>query len=253
MERRITFVNHATLLIEIDGASILTDPIYGLMVSPVVPRLRRPGIPFDDLPPIDLILISHNHYDHLHLRTLRRLARRNPSTIILPAGDTKYGRRAGFQDIAETQWWESVERKGARITAVPAKHLAGRFPWGRNRSICNGYVVEAGDTALYYAGDTGYSETFKEIGKRFELDGALLPIGAYKPYDWFREIHLNPRTAVQAFLDLQAKFLVPYHWGTFKISDEPMSEPPAFLKQEAERSGISDRVHILKNGEFFAW
>ena len=253
MERRITFVNHATLLIEIGGVSILTDPIYSLMVSPVVPRLRRPGIPFDNLPPIDLILISHNHYDHLHLRTLRRLARRNPSTLFLPSGDGTYGRRAGFRDIVEIPWWASVERNGVRVTAVPAKHTAGRFPWDRNKSTCNGYVLETNGTRLYYAGDTGYSVLFKEIGERFTIDGALLPIGAYKPYDWFREIHLNPHSAVQAFLDLEAKFFVPYHWGTFKISDEPMSEPPVLLRQEAERFEISDRVHILRNGESFSW
>lgn len=253
MKRRITFVNHATLLIELDGVNILTDPIYGLMVSPVVPRLQRPGIPLDDLPPLDLILISHNHYDHLHLGTLRRLARRDPTTILLPLGDARYGQRSGFQDIVETRWWETVKRKGTRITAVPAKHEGGRFPWGRDKSICCGYVLEASGTTLYYAGDTGYAEMFKEIGARFKPEGALLPIGAYKPYDWFREIHLNPRSAVQAFLDLGAQFLVPYHWGTFKISDEPMSEPPALLRQEAEKSGILNCVHLLNNGESFSW
>lgn len=248
---RTTFINHATTLIELNGVHLITDPVYTRTVAFILPRLRKPGIPFENLPPIEFILISHNHYDHLNLRTLRRLRRKHQSTIIVPHGVAHYARKTGFKDIIEMNWWDTYEKSGLHITCVPAKHFSGRTPWDRNKSLYCGYVVESNGCCVYYAGDTGYGDFFKEIAKRFVPNVALLPIGAYKPYEWFKKIHMSPHAALQAFLDLRAQHLVPIHWGTFKISDEPFHEPPLLLRKEAERLGITERVHILHNGENF--
>ena len=248
MNPRITFINHATVLIQINGVNIITDPIYSSSVGWVAPRLQRPGIPFEELPHIDLILISHNDYDHLSMRTLRKLRRQNQSTVLVPIGDAKYAHKAGFTEVFELNFWEKFERYGTRITCVPAKHKGNRMPLQRNKQLCCGYVIERDSKVIYFAGDTGYGEHFREISSHFLLNVAMLPIGAYKPHEWFREIHLNPQMAIKAFLDLKAKLLIPIHWGTFKISDEPLREPPILLLEEAKRFGIVDSVRILENG-----
>jgi L-ascorbate metabolism protein UlaG (beta-lactamase superfamily) len=251
MPDSITFINHATVLLQLGRINILTDPIYSRTVSFLFPRRQKPGIPFEDLPPIDYILISHNDYDHLNMRTLRRLRRRSSSTILLPRGLERYARRAGFPDIIELRWWEELKRDGINIVCVPAKHSSKRRPNDPSRSACCGYLVQADGRTVYFAGDTGYADFFDELGRRYSIDVALLPIGAYKPYNWFKNIHLHPHTAIQAFLDLRARHLIPIHWGTFWISDEPMDEPPILLREEAERHGIQTRVHTLENGEHF--
>ena len=249
----ITLINHATALLQLAGVNILTDPVYSLTLGFYIPRLRKPGIPFNELPRIDIILISHADYDHLNLRTLRGLRRKNQSTIVFPHGLSKYGRRSGFSNVFELNLWDKVETNNLRITCVPAKHSNKRLPWDRKSTLAGGYVIESTNSAVYFAGDTGYGEHFGEIAQRFSIDVALLPVGAYKPYEWFKEIHLNPETAVTAFTDLKAKTLIPIHWGTFKISDEPLGEPPILLKEHAQRAGIQEKVHVLKNGESFSW
>lgn len=248
----VTFINHATLLIDFDGMRILTDPVFSWTVSYFLPRLKKPGISLDRLPPIDIILISHDHYDHLNLRSLRRLRRKHQSLLCTARGLGKYATRSRFRDYRELEWWESFETASLTITSVPARHISGRKPWDHNESGYCGFVVEAGDCTVYFAGDSGYGEHFAEISRRFSIDIALLPIGAYKPYEWFKNIHMTPHTALQAFVDLKARHLIPVHWGTFKISDEPMAEPPQLLQQEAERLGFLDKVHILDNGESFS-
>lgn len=251
MPDSVTFINHATVLIRLNGCALLTDPVYSFSVSYFLPRLKKPGIPFDRLPPIDDVLISHNHYDHLNLRTLRRIRKAFNPTIIVPRGVARYARRTGFQKIVELDWWQQFESGKVKVTSVPARHFSGRMLWDRNRSGYCGYVITSGAKSVYFAGDTAYDTLFGQVASKFSIDVALLPIGAYKPYEWFKKIHLNPQSAIQAFSDLHAKHLVPIHWGTFKISDEPMAEPPGLLQEEAERRGISDRVHILGNGESF--
>jgi len=248
MTGSITFINHASVLISIDGSHIITDPNYNRSVGWVAPRMQKPGIPFNDLPRIDQILISHSDYDHLSMRTLRRLRRRNQSTVLVPHGDAKYARKAGFETICEMNLWQTYECNHTRITCVPAKHKSNRALFQRIKQMCCGYVIENHDTVVFFAGDTGYGGHFKEIASRFSIKAALLPIGAYKPHNWFRELHLNPETAVQAFLDLKAEILIPIHWGTFKISDEPLREPPILLLEQASRHGVTDKIHILKNG-----
>jgi N-acyl-phosphatidylethanolamine-hydrolysing phospholipase D len=248
MNSRITFINHASVLIQLDGTAILTDPIYTRSVGWIAPRMQRPGILIENLPRIDVILLSHNDYDHLSMRTLRKLRRRNQSAVFVPSGDAKYARKAGYTDVHEMNHWDACELGGLQITCVPARHKSNRMPLQRTKKLCCGYVVQKDDKAVYFAGDTGYGEHFKEIASHFSLDVALLPIGAYKPYEWFREIHLNPQTAVQAFIDLKAKLFVPIHWGTFKISDEPLHEPPVLLLVEAGKRGIAGDICVLQNG-----
>jgi L-ascorbate metabolism protein UlaG (beta-lactamase superfamily) len=249
MAASITYVNHATLLIQLNGVTVLTDPIYSRTITFFIPRRQKPGIPFAQLPSIDYIVVSHSDYDHLNLKTLRMLRRRGTTTIVVPHGLSRYCRKAGFEDIIELRSWESAERPNARITCTPAKHQSKRTAWDRTGSSCCGFVIEAHGQTVFFAGDTGYDLFFSELGGRFSIDAALLPIGAYKPEKWFKNLHLHPATALRAFQDLRAKHLVPYHWGTFWISDEPMAEPPQLLLAEAERQNIRERVHVLNNCE----
>ena len=253
MEHRITFINHATVLLELDGKNILTDPVFCFAISYWIPRLRRAGLKLEELPPIDAILLSHNHYDHLNFKSLRALQRRFDPEIVVPQGDGRYARKLGFRHIHEMRWWESISVTGLTVHAVPARHTGGRLPWNKERSLCCGYVVETKNTSVYFAGDTAYDSFFTDIAKKFHLDVALLPIGAYKPHAWFEHIHLNPATAFRAFKETKAKHLIPVHWGTFKISDEPMDEPPRLLLKEASKSVVSNAVHILQNGESFVF
>jgi L-ascorbate metabolism protein UlaG (beta-lactamase superfamily) len=251
MPDSITLINHATVLIQLGGINILTDPIYSWTISYMFPRMQKAGIPLRDLPHIDHVLVSHSDYDHLNMKTLRRLRRRGGSTIILPKGIGSYGHRAGFPRVIEMNYWETFEDGGVKITSVPAKHVSKRKPVAADTNACAGFVVEADNRSVYFAGDTAYAEFFKEIGSRYKIDVALLPIGAYKPEKWFKNLHLHPVTALQAFQDLRARHLVPIHWGTFWISDEPMEEPPQKLRAEAQRCSVQDGVHILRNGESF--
>ena len=249
MALKITFINHATLLVQMNGINILTDPIYSRTVSFAFPRRQKPGIPFEDLPPIDYIVVSHSDYDHLNIKTLRMLRRRGLSTLVIPRGLARYAQKVGIDNVVEVSTWESYERPGLTITCTPAKHHSKRTAWDRTGSACCGFVLQTKDHTVYFAGDTGYAEFFAELGSRFSIDAALLPIGAYKPERWFKNLHLHPATAFRAFLDLKALHLIPYHWGTFWISDEPMAEPPQLLLAESERFGLRDKVHILNNGE----
>jgi L-ascorbate metabolism protein UlaG (beta-lactamase superfamily) len=249
MALKITLINHATLLVQMDGINILTDPIYSRTVSFTFPRRQKPGVPFEDLPPINYILVSHSDYDHLNLKTLRMLRRKGPSTLVIPRGLARYAEKAGIEDVVEVSTWETCERPDLTITCTPAKHHSKRTAWDRTGSACCGFVLQTKNHTIYFAGDTGYDEFFAELGSRFLLDAALLPIGAYKPERWFKNVHLHPATAIQAFLDVKARHLVPYHWGTFWISDEPMDEPPRLLLAESERLKLRDRVHVLNNGE----
>ncbi len=231
------------------GVNILTDPTYNHSVGLIAPRMQKPGIPFKQLPHIDLILISHNDYDHLSIRTLRRLRRRHESTVIVPLGDRKYASRSGFSRVEEMDVWNSFDAGGVTVHCVPAKHKSNRAPFQRNKRLCCGYIIEGHGKSVFFAGDTGYGGHFREIGERYRPAVALLPIGGYKPAKWLGETHLDPLTAVRAFLDLGAELMVPVHWGTFKISDEPLREPPALLVQEAGRLKIAERVKVLANGE----
>ena len=174
------------------------------------------------------------------------------ASIVVPSGLANYAQRVGFQKVIEMNWWNEKALDDILVTSVPAQHSGTRMLFDRGKSLACGYVLQSKNGSVYFAGDTGYGDFLKEIGSKFPLDVALLPIGSYKPYEWFKDIHLNPQSAVQGFLDVRARNLVPIHWGTFKISDEPMSEPPILIMNEAVKCGVQDRVHILRNGGRFS-
>ncbi|MHA7835724.1 MAG: MBL fold metallo-hydrolase, partial [Algiphilus sp.] len=204
---RLTFINHATVLVQVDGLNVLTDPIWSQRASPlswVGPRrYRPPGIRFSDLPPIDVVVISHNHYDHLDIPTMRRLAAAHQPLFVVPAGDQVLLERAGIAPVLALDWWQSQRlANGCALTAVPVKHWSGRTLGDRNLSLWAGYVIESAGGPIYFAGDTGYDDHFAEAYARFgPMRAALLPIGAYKPRWLTAYQHMDPTDAVRAHLD----------------------------------------------------
>jgi L-ascorbate metabolism protein UlaG (beta-lactamase superfamily) len=229
---RLTWLGHASWLVQGAGASVLIDPVLGPSISGFIRRNAGPGLTADQLPRIDASLVTHNHYDHLDLPTLMAVG----APVV--AG---LGTRPDLRDLRciELAWWERHQVGGLTLTFIPSQHWSRRGLADVNRALWGGFVVEGGGVRVYHAGDSAYFEGFGEIGRRFpELDAALLPIGAYDP-EWFmRSQHMNPEEAVQAFLDLGARRLVAMHWGTFKLTDEPLDEPPRRLRQEWARRGL---------------
>lgn len=242
----VTWCGHASVLTRLGGQAILSDPIWSARAARVVRRLTPPAPAWDRLPPIRLVTISHNHYDHLDARTLRRL--RKTATFLVPKGVGKWFRRRRFPTVSEFSWWETKEFDGIRATFVPTQHFSGRSLWDRNKTWWGGWVLEGHRHRVWHTGDTGYFEGFKEIGSRFRrIDVACVPIGAYEPRWFMKSMHVNPDEAGQAFLDARARYLLPMHWGTFRLSDEAMDEPPrrirAFFqarKLDAKRLWLSD-------------
>ncbi|HEY6929107.1 MAG TPA: MBL fold metallo-hydrolase [Thermoanaerobaculia bacterium] len=253
---RVTVINHATVLVQTADVNILTDPVWSDRVSPVSwagPRRHRPpGIRFEDLPQIDLILLSHNHYDHLDLPTLELLERRDRPTIFCGLGVGDLLRRKGLREVVELDWWESVTaRRGLDVASVPVQHFSGRGFFDRNRTLWAGFVVSGTAGKVFFAGDTGYGPHFTQIRQRFgTIRLALLPIGASRP-EWFMgPVHISPREALAAHGDLEAQTSVGIHYGTFQLTDEGQDEPP----EEIERSlrewpGTKPRFWLLANGE----
>jgi L-ascorbate metabolism protein UlaG (beta-lactamase superfamily) len=242
---RLTWLGHASWLVQAEGSSLLIDPVLGERISGVIRRNVPPGIPADRLPRIDACLVTHNHRDHLDLSTLRRVG----APVWVGKGTAPLVRRAGLV-AHELAWWEPARIGAAAVTFVPSQHWSRRGLFDMNEMLWGGFVVEGGGASVYHAGDTAYFAGFSEIGRRFPgLAGAMLPIGAYDP-PWFMESqHMNPEHAVQAFLDLGARDLLAMHWGTFKLTDEPLDEPPARLRAEWARRGLTPgRMRILPVG-----
>jgi len=254
-ETAITFVNHITFLVQFAGLNLLTDPVYSERVSPfrsVGPRrVRAPGIAFESLPPIDLVLLSHNHYDHLDLATLRRLAAVHAPRVVTGLGNAAFLREHGVADVVELDWWQSRDERGAVVTLVPARHWSGRGVRGRNRTLWGGFVLGRGATQLYFAGDTGYGEHFAEIRRRHgAVDLALLPIGAYEPRWFMREQHMDPDDAVRAHLDLAARTSIATHFGCFQLTDEGIDDPIRELDAARLRHGVpAAAFQVLEVGE----
>jgi L-ascorbate metabolism protein UlaG (beta-lactamase superfamily) len=242
----VTFVGHATLLLQWKGLNILTDPNFVPRV--VVPkRLVEPGIPIEQLPPLDLIVISHAHLDHLVKPSLRKLGKEVP--VVVPTGLAELITPLGFRRVYELNWWDVYEGDGFKVVHVPAKHWGRRTPRDRERGY-GGFVIERHGHHVYFAGDTAYFQGFLEIGRAFPIDLALLPIGAYRPLS-FRQVHCNPEDALQAFEDMQARYMVPIHWGTFRLTNEPIHEPTTWLARLCSNNGFADRVKILQHGQTF--
>lgn len=227
---RVTFVNHSTFLLQTAGLNLLTDPVWSQRVSPVwfagPKRHRNPGIRFEDLPQIDAILISHNHYDHFDAPTLRKLAARHRSTVFCPLGVAARLRRIGFQQIIELDWWQSALWSGFEMHCVPAQHFSARGPFDRNRALWCGWIVQSSSGPIYFAGDTGFGPFFEEIARDFPNPrAAVLPIGAYEP-EWFMgPVHMTPEQALQAHVILGSNLSIASHYGTFALADDAETAP----------------------------
>ncbi|BFH70841.1 membrane protein [Paenibacillus dendritiformis] len=257
----ITWIGHSTFLLQIGGLNIATDPVWAASMA-MEKRLSPPGIPIDRMPPLDVILISHSHYDHLHMGSLRRLA--GPRTLLVVPGGLKAKMvRKGFPQTVELEWWKELVIGSVRVTFVPAQHWTRRTLSDMNRSHWGGYVlerveVEAVETGerppaketVYFAGDSGYFRGFREIGRRFAIDVALMPIGAYEP-EWFMSRqHVTPEEALQAFEDVGAKLMIPMHYGAFKLADDTPKEALDRLEAERLRRNLDEaKVKLLALGE----
>jgi L-ascorbate metabolism protein UlaG (beta-lactamase superfamily) len=253
---RVTFINHATVLIQTAGLNVLTDPIWSDRCSPISwlgpKRVRPPGIRFEDLPPIDVVLISHDHYDHMDLPTLRRLDEKFHPRFFTGLGNAAILKDGSVPSAHELDWWQSAPlAAGVTLTAVPAQHFSNRSLSDRNNTLWEGFVIQGPAGAIYFAGDTGYGPHFAEIRKRFgSIRLAMLPIGAYDP-EWFMGmIHENPAQAVQAQRDLGASTAVAIHFGTFPLADDGQTEPLEALRVALQQAGPSrPRFWALGFGE----
>ncbi len=255
-EIAITFVNHATFLIQTGGAAILTDPVWSERASPfrrIGPRrVRHPGVAFADLPKIDVVLVSHNHYDHLDIPTLARLRQRFAPAVLAAAGDSRLLGPLRFTRLHELDWWDAIAFSDAlRITFVPAQHFSARGLFDRRKSLWGGYVIETAGRRVYFGGDTGYSTHFADIKARLGApDIALLGIGSYEPRWFMRPIHMNPAEAVRAHRDLGARQSIGMHFGTFRLTAEAIGAPQAELKRALAASGIAESEFVtLHEGE----
>ena len=253
---RVTFVNHATVLIQMDGLNLLTDPVWSERVSPVSfagPRRHRPpGIRFSDLPPLDAILVSHNHYDHMDVPTLRRLTAAGHPRLFTGLGNAAFLSGQGIANARDLDWWDSVTlAPGVALTAVPARHFSSRSPFDRDRALWCGFVVSGPSGSIYFAGDTGWGSHFQMIRDRFpNLRLALLPIGAYRPRWFMSQAHIDPEEAVRAHEVLGAQTSVAIHFGTFAQADDGEMEPLDVLKAAlARRPEPKPRFLALDNGE----
>jgi L-ascorbate metabolism protein UlaG (beta-lactamase superfamily) len=244
----LTWVGHATWLVRLAGRTLVTDPNWSTSLGPGITRNVPPGVPLERARP-DIVLISHNHRDHLDAPTIDRLG--PTPTYIVPAGLGAFFRRRGCAKVIELDWWADAVVDGVRVTFVPSQHWSQRGIADRNDTLWGGFVASAGGKSVYFAGDTAYFGGFRAIGERFPgIDAALLPIGAYDP-EWFMRVqHMHPDDALRAFLDLGARLFCAMHWGTFKLTDEPLDEPPILLEQARAREQVPrDKVWIPAIGE----
>ena len=239
----VTFVGHATFLVQVGTTSLLTDPVWAGRASPVSfagpRRVRAPGVRFDDLPPISLVLLSHNHYDHCDLGTLRALGRRFQPRLVAPIDNGRLLRSAGIREVEELDWWQRASTAPLPVTLTPAQHFSARGPFDRNRALWGGFLIEASGCRILFAGDSGYGPHFREIAARLSpIDLALLPIGAYEPRWFMKDIHMNPAEAVQAHLDLGARRSLAMHYGTFQLTPEGVDEPVRELTKALQERGV---------------
>ncbi|MEM7385367.1 MAG: MBL fold metallo-hydrolase [Verrucomicrobiota bacterium] len=238
-----TWIGHASFLLQTPDHNIAIDPNWALWHS-IVRRVRRPGLALRDLPDIDLVLVSHAHFDHLHRPSLQAIANRQP--IVVPQGVGSLVERLGFGEIHELKWWESKTINGVEITLTPARHWGARYVHDVHRGF-GGFLIGAEGKTVFHSGDSAYFDEFTNIGSGQEIDLALLPIGAYDAPSG-RPVHMNPEEAVQAFVDLKARTMVPMHYGTFPLGSEPIEEPVLRLAEAAVKRSIPDQVKILEEG-----
>jgi N-acyl-phosphatidylethanolamine-hydrolysing phospholipase D len=261
MQPAMTWVGHATMLVQANGLNVLTDPVFSERASPVQfagpKRAQPPGLALAQLPPIDVVLISHNHYDHLDKNTVVELSRRSQGAtlFIVPLGVKSWFLDVGITNVKELDWWEGVVVKGVEFNFTPVQHWSARGLGDRSQTLWGGWAVFGTDMHWYFSGDTGYSQDFVDTQKRFAsrqtpaqgggFDVALLAVGAYEPRWFMKEQHINPAEAVQIHLDLKAKRSVGVHWGTFALTDEPLDQPPKDLAAARQAANITDDDFFL--------
>lgn len=251
----VTFIGHSTFLIQTSHGNILTDPVYAERAGPWglggPRRARAPGVAFADLPPIAVVLLSHNHYDHCDLRALAAIERAWSPTFVTPIGNARVLKKSGAARVHELDWWDSAGGMPFDVTLTPAQHFSARTPFDRNRALWGGFVVAARGRRIYFAGDTGYMPFFRHVPQRVgAIDVALLPIGAYEPRWFMKDIHMNPAESVQAHIDVGARLSIASHFGTFQLTPEGIDEPPAALALALRERGVpGDTFRVLEVGQ----
>lgn len=252
----LTWIGHASVFLQIKNINILLDPVFSERISPVHffgPKRQAP-LPFqlDDLPPIDLVLISHNHYDHLDLPTLKKIANKpgKKTLFLVPRGDQALLNSEGIKNVNELDWWKEITIENLKLTFVPSQHWSQRTLFNRNKSLWGGWHISSPQLKVLYTGDTGYSKDFQDIHKKLgDVDVALIPLGSYEPRWFMKTYHINPEEAVKIHNDLQAKLSIGIHWGTFRLSDEPMMAPPKDLEKALKKINHKGHFQTIKPGE----
>lgn len=254
----ITWIGHATMLLQLDGKNILTDPHFSDRASPVQwtgpKRVVPPGIPLEDLPPIDMVIISHDHYDSLDKGTIINLHNReggDRTFFFVPLGFRNWFDNLEITNIAEMDWWDTVNEGGLTFIPVPIQHWSKRSPFSRNKTLWSGWVIHSKDFRFFFAGDSGYGPHFREIGEKLgPFDLSAIPIGAYEPRWFMKNHHMNPEEAVMVHHDVRSRKSVAMHWGTFMLTDEPLDEPPQLLRKAMKEQGVADKEFlVLRHGE----
>ena len=253
-ELGVTFIGHSSFLLQIGGKSVLIDPVFAKRLV-VLRRQRRPGVQITDLPAIDVVFLTHAHMDHLNLPSLRAVARTTrrlrgeAPVVVVPNGVEDLVRTLGFARVERMSWWQERVVEGLHVTMTPCQHWGARMFKDTHREF-GGYCLrpESGGRSVYHSGDTAYFGGFREIGARLRPDVALMPVGAYFP-DTYRSVHTSPEEAVRGFLETGAEWMVPMHYGTFRLGREPMEEPLERLAAETARLGLGSRVRVVPEGE----
>lgn len=250
---QMTWIGHSTWLVQVGGLNILTDPIYSEVCAPVPSRqLRRhsrPGVAWEHLPRIDVVLLSHAHYDHLDRPTIERLGA-GPDYVV-PEGVGRLVRRWGAARVQEAVWGQQVAVRGVDFLCLPARHFSARTPWDRNEALWCGWLAVTPGRRLYYAGDTAYAPFFADLGRMIgPVDAGLIPIGAYQPRWFMQVVHASPDEAVRIHEDMRLRQSFAMHWGTFDLADEPLAEPPLALARARSAAGLpEDAFRVLRFGE----
>ena len=256
----VTWVGHSTVLVQLEGVSFLTDPQWSERASPFSfagpRRVTPPGLRFEDLPPIDFVLVSHDHYDHLDVATVKRLWAAHRPQFLVPLGLKVWFAGLGIDGVEELDWWESRTVRGVTVVCLPTQHWSARTLFDQNQRLWASWAVIGRERRFYFAGDSGYyAPIFQEIGRRYgPFDLGAIPVGAYMPRAMMEFSHLTPEEALRVFADIGARRLVAIHWGTFNLAEEPIGEPPVRTQAEVRRLSLDpERVWILRHGETRAW